>query len=70
MPDAVAESLTSSDKKSIFSMLNYKIAIEDKKYNIFNAMDQFIISFYQSIKSNENELKRINLIDLEEYSYD
>jgi len=51
-------------------MLNYKIAIEDKKYNIFNAMDQFIISFYQSIKSNENELKRINLIDLEEYSYD
>lgn len=68
--DKVDPTLSSVDKKKIFSMLNYLIQIENRHYNVSNAIEQYIISFNQSITSGKRMLKKVNIIMLKEYNYE
>jgi len=61
--------LTSDIKKTILNVTNQIVLIDNKKYNVQNAIDHMIMSLSNSIRQSENNIKLPTLIPLEEYRY-
>lgn len=61
--------LTTDIKKIILNITNQIVLIDNKKYNVQNAIEHMIMSLSTSIRESQNCLKLPSLIPLEEYRY-
>jgi CRISPR-associated protein Cas1 len=62
--------LTSDIKRIILNVTNQIVLIDNKKFNVQNAIEHMIMSLSTSIRQNENGIKLPSLIPLEEYRYE
>lgn len=61
--------LSTEDKKIIYNIVNSLVLIDDKKFNIYGAIEYMIKSYSTSINKGKNLIKLPYLINLEEYRY-
>ena len=67
--DLNSEELTSEIKRKIFNVTNQLVLIDNRKYNIQNAIDYVIMSLSKSYKNNECCITLPQIIPLKEYSF-
>ena len=67
--DLNSEELTSEIKREIFNVTNQLVVIDNRKYNIQNAIDYVVMSLSKSYKNNECCLTLPQIIPLKEYSF-
>ena len=64
-----SEELTSEIKREIFNVTNQLVVIDNRKYNIQNAIEYVIMSLSKSYKNNKCCITLLKLIPLKEYNF-
>ena len=67
--DFSKKDFSTEEKKRIFEVVNCLVLIDNKKFNISNAIEYMIKSYSTSINNSTNVVKLPVLIDLEGYRY-